>query len=866
MDEVMSDQGHPPLSIAFPGEGEMVRAVNEKDWSRTLLGPQTQWPEAIRSAVALCLNSEFQLVVLVGPGLVYIYNDASIRIFGNKHPAALGRRVQDVWPEAWETLGPLLKGVLETGLPCRNDDQLLGLNRAGFAEECYFTSSFSPIHTGPGTIGGVFVAVLETTRRVLSERRQCCLGDLATRLAQHRGAHGSLDLVREALASNPYDFPMAALYLTEGASARQVLCSGLRAGGERIPQVVDWPGADGGNAIVHPLAQLALSGEPALLDAAIVLDENDCCGVWPELPRQLLAVPLMLGGSASPRGFLLVALNPRVQFDENYRRFIHTTVGLVATAVASVDAYEAEQRRIATLAELDRSRSQFSALHAEVAAIRDDFAQVIEGTNDAFVSYDRQLRIRSLNGAAAKAFGDSPARLIGRSCFDAVPELAGTALGDALLETAARGRATRAEYYDRALDCWYDVRVLPAPYGSIVFGTDITERKLAEQAMLDANVILEHRVQARTRDLLEANRLVAAVFDRAPGGIAITSVDGVFVRTNAAYASMLGYADAELVGRTLAGLVNPVDYRAAAPALLRLLSGELSFHETEMRFHRKSGEAIWVLSFLSVVEGGPGHPLFFVHVAKDVTRRRELEAERRAEQDELKILYRRLETVREAERTALAREVHDQLGQTLSATKIDLRLLEDAMLAPGQALAPAEVARELRSASATLDRALQIVRHIATELRAPALDGQGLYAALEWHARDFQQRTRILARLELGEGLPRPVRAVAEALLRIFQEALTNVLRHAHAGEVQATLERRGTRLLLRVRDDGVGIARARGAGGRSLGLTGMRERAVLVQGRLLVGPLRSGGTLVSALVPIDGGGQRAGPMKDGET
>jgi signal transduction histidine kinase len=304
----------------------------------------------------------------------------------------------------------------------------------------------------------------------------------------------------------------------------------------------------------------------------------------------------------------------------------------------------------------------------------------------------------------------------------------------------------------------------------------------------------------------------------------------------------------------LAELVSPADYRAVATSLVRLLSGELSFYETEMRFQRKGGDTIWVLTFLSVVEGGPGQPRFFVHVAKDITRRRKLEAERRAEQEELKILYRRLETVREAERTALAREVHDQLGQTLSAAKIDLRLLEDAILVPRPAPNPAEIAHELRSASRTLDRALQIVRHIATELRAPALDGQGLYAALEWHARDFQQRTRILTRLELGAGLPRPDRGVAEALLRIFQEAMANVLRHAHAGEVQATLERRGTRLLLRVRDDGVGIARELCAGRRSLGLTGMRERAVLVQGRLLVGPLRSGGTLVSALVPIDGG------------
>jgi signal transduction histidine kinase len=205
------------------------------------------------------------------------------------------------------------------------------------------------------------------------------------------------------------------------------------------------------------------------------------------------------------------------------------------------------------------------------------------------------------------------------------------------------------------------------------------------------------------------------------------------------------------------------------------------------------------------------------------------------------------------ERTALAREVHDQLGQTLSAAKIDLRLLEDVILTRWPELQPEEVARELHGANGMLDRALQIVRQIATELRAPELD-QGLYAALEWHARDFEQRTRIRTSIELGAGLPQPDRAAAEALLRIFQEALTNVLRHAHAREVRMTLERRGERLLLRVRDDGVGIVRGKPVRTGALGITGMRERATLAQGRLLVGPLKPRGTLVSALVRISTG------------
>jgi signal transduction histidine kinase len=240
-----------------------------------------------------------------------------------------------------------------------------------------------------------------------------------------------------------------------------------------------------------------------------------------------------------------------------------------------------------------------------------------------------------------------------------------------------------------------------------------------------------------------------------------------------------------------------------------------------------------------------------VEAKSELERRVEARTEELREANQLlNVLYQRLQTVREEERTALAREVHDQLGQTLSAAKIDLKLLEDDIRLQGAALAGDRIIPELRSACATLDRAMQLVREIATELRAPELDGQGLYVAIDWHARDFERRTRIAVHLELAKGLEQPARPAAEALLRIFQEAMTNVLRHANAANVWVSIERRGGALLLRVRDDGAGIARRRARTVRSLGITGMHERAVLAGGRLTVGPLRPQGTLVSALIP----------------
>jgi PAS domain S-box-containing protein len=397
---------------------------------------------------------------------------------------------------------------------------------------------------------------------------------------------------------------------------------------------------------------------------------------------------------------------------------------------------------------------------------------------------------------------------------------------------------------------WFNVRCYRAPQGLIMFANDISERKKAEQMLVEAKLGLEHRVELRTEELRHANRLLAAMFDRAPGGIAITDTRGGFVHANPAYQALLGYSERALIGRGIAELAEPDDYPAAAAQLGSLLDGDIDSCQMELRFRRADGSLVWVHNFMSLIEDEQGRPRYFVLIAKDITERKRVEVERGAAQEELNVLYERLQTVREAERTALAREVHDQLGQILSAAKIDVKLLEDDILQHGAALAPETIVTELRSACATLDRAMQMVRQIATELRAPELDGQGLYAAIEWHARDFERRTRIRTHVELGAGLEQPVRGAAEALLRIFQEAMTNVLRHAHAANVWVSVERRADALLLRVRDDGAGIGRQRARTVQSLGITGMRERAALAGGRLMIGPLRPSGTLVSALIP----------------
>jgi signal transduction histidine kinase len=243
-----------------------------------------------------------------------------------------------------------------------------------------------------------------------------------------------------------------------------------------------------------------------------------------------------------------------------------------------------------------------------------------------------------------------------------------------------------------------------------------------------------------------------------------------------------------------------------------------------------------------------------VRIVQDIASRKAAADEILASRNELRFLYDWLQRVRKDERIALAREVHDQLGQILSAAKIDIKLLLEDVQASSTGLPRRKLVAELRSACKTLDQAIDSARSIATELRPPEIENQGLYSALEWHARDFERRTRVRVELALPAHTGGPSGAAAVTLFRIFMEALTNILRHARATSVAVSLEWRGERILLRVRDNGVGIAGARVRAPGTLGLVGMRERAELARGRVSIGALASGGTLVSALVPAPHG------------
>jgi signal transduction histidine kinase len=213
--------------------------------------------------------------------------------------------------------------------------------------------------------------------------------------------------------------------------------------------------------------------------------------------------------------------------------------------------------------------------------------------------------------------------------------------------------------------------------------------------------------------------------------------------------------------------------------------------------------------------------------------------------DQLRALTKYLQYVREEERTRIAREVHDELGQALTGLKLDMSLLSNQLPKNTKGLQ-----EKTKTMIAHIDTTIQTVRRIATELRPGILDSLGLVAALEWQANEFQMRTSIPCTVTSTVSDTEWPPDFQTVFFRIFQETLTNVIRHAKASRVEVELAEEQGHLVMKVRDNGRGISPEELASTRSLGLVGMRERAMLIGGEVALQGAPGKGTTVTLRVP----------------
>src|SRR5262245_11603316 len=343
------------------GNDEMSERIRDYDWSRTALGPFEAWPRSLKTALRIALNTRYPIWMGWGHELVNFYNTAYIPVLGKRDEWALGASAREVWKESWEEhLGPQADAVLLRGEASWNDQHQLIAYRNGYAEETYFTYSFSPLPADEGGVGGLFCACTEETRRVVGERRLAALRHLAAVTADARSEVQAALIAARTMAEHDADVSFALIYLisADGSTARLAPgSSDLHDVRWAPPEILLIGNADENNFNSWPLRTAMDEGMQVLDD--IVPERCLPGGRWPEPTTVAAVAPLAKAGHATPRGFLVVGASPRLPFDENYRSFFELLARGTADALSNAHAYEEERKRAEALAELDRAKTAF---------------------------------------------------------------------------------------------------------------------------------------------------------------------------------------------------------------------------------------------------------------------------------------------------------------------------------------------------------------------------------------------------------------------------------------------------------------------------------------------------------------------------
>ncbi len=345
-------------------------------------------------------------------------------------------------------------------------------------------------------------------------------------------------------------------------------------------------------------------------------------------------------------------------------------------------------------------------------------------------------------------------------------------------------------------------------------------------------------------DRKRAERQARALIDTIPQQIWSGPPDGTIDYCNDRWRSDTGLGLEELRGDGWQTMLHPEDRGRVLKAWHESVQNGTPY-EQEERHRGVDGTYRWFLSRGVPLRDAEGRVVRWYGTNTDIEDRKQAEDALRRSFDQLRALAARLQSVREEERAQMAREIHDELGQALTGIKLEsVSLIREL---PGDAKQQSNRAESIVKLA---DETIQAVRRISTELRPGILDDLGLVAAVEWAAGEFEARTGIKCCVSLPDAHIEIDPERATALFRIFQETLTNVARHANPTQVDVRLAEEDGSLTLEIHDNGKGIAEEQISAGSSLGILGMRERALLLGGELSISGAPDKGTAVRVRVP----------------
>jgi two-component system sensor histidine kinase UhpB len=369
-------------------------------------------------------------------------------------------------------------------------------------------------------------------------------------------------------------------------------------------------------------------------------------------------------------------------------------------------------------------------------------------------------------------------------------------------------------------------------------------------------LVLRRTFRAR-RAAQEAARLSQERFE----GAALASTDAIWdlnLETKALWWSegiqkLFGYSPEDVSSKFewWHQRVHPDDRERVVDSILKIVQTGGRTWNGEYRFRRQDGRYAFVSDRGHIIPDAAGKPTRLVGGLTDISERRLAQQALETSREQLRALTARLQSGREEERAKVAREIHDDLGQVLTALKLNLDWLERRVgeLKDDGRLNP--LLERIVESQEVVENAIESVQRIATELRPALLDNVGLAEALREEGRRFQDRSGITCTVQLPSIPLKLPEEASTGIFRVFQEALSNVARHAKATAVSVTIESSDDQVILNVEDNGLGIAPEALANSRSLGLLGMAERASALGGQAAIGPATPRGTRVTLRLPL---------------
>ncbi|MBD3224117.1 MAG: PAS domain S-box protein [Caldithrix sp.] len=447
--------------------------------------------------------------------------------------------------------------------------------------------------------------------------------------------------------------------------------------------------------------------------------------------------------------------------------------------------------------------------------------------------------IDSVNDAYCRMVGLPRDKLIGQP-FTCVYE---TSSREHVMQTFLQEVRTRVlrHHHDVSRTLWNGKQIW------LEFANTVLELNSSQPLVLSVIKDISKRKAAQSA-LAESEERYRVLFNSANDSVFVHHIGdngkfGPFVEVNEEATRQLVYSKDELL-QLNPYLITPLSMRQTLDDLLvELNNNKHAIYELQLLTKDKRPIPAEINSHLFFFRGQPT----VLSIARNITERKRAEEQLKKSSAQLRKLTSRIQSVREEERTLIAREIHDELGQVLTVLKIQLSLMNNQLRDDQRALK-----QQVKGLSQWIDETVEVVQRITTKLRPGILDELGLIPALEWQAQDFQKNTGITCTFSGPQDSITFNREKATAVFRIFQESLTNVARHANASRVSVFVRQSDNRFTLEITDNGVGISDSQLNNPNALGILGMRERALLFDGAVHIEGIKHSGTHVMLIMPFD--------------